>query len=191
VHHLCAQILARRQGSDFSYVSPLYDEPSAWQPEAWETIARHTWDVLRGTHSAADTDRERRYALGMATGDWQDGENDAIVADYFAMELAGRPFNKAEHNRTLQGLIGRGRGSIEYKHQNISAVLKKYSGADLRQYDIHVRGRDSARPPSSGSRTRGSLSRAVWTHGWPIGLRVGDRQIRSCRKYRFFEAAAS
>lgn len=58
---------------------------------------------------------------------WSDIENDAIVADYMGMlenDLAGRPYSKAEHNRQLQALIGRGRGSIEYKHQNISAVLK-------------------------------------------------------------------
>ena len=36
----------------------------------------------------------------------------------------GRPYSKAEHNRLLQAMIGRPRGSIEYKHQNISAVLK-------------------------------------------------------------------
>jgi hypothetical protein len=63
----------------------------------------------------------------MAVGDWQDEENDAIVADYFAMlcsELDGRSVNKADRNRILQQSIGRGRGSIEYKHQNISAVLK-------------------------------------------------------------------
>lgn len=58
---------------------------------------------------------------------WSDLENDAIVADYMAMladDLAERPYSKAEHNRQLQALIERGRGSIEYKHQNISAVLK-------------------------------------------------------------------
>lgn len=63
----------------------------------------------------------------MATGDWTDQQNDAIVADYFAMltdDEAGRPYSKAEHNRRLQEAIGRPRGSIEYKHQNISAVLK-------------------------------------------------------------------
>ncbi|MGE3306204.1 MAG: DUF3883 domain-containing protein [Rhizobiaceae bacterium] len=63
----------------------------------------------------------------MAEGDWTDSENDAIVADYFAMlaaELSGEAFNKAEHNRDLRSVIGRGRGSIEFKHQNISAVLK-------------------------------------------------------------------
>lgn len=42
-----------------------------------------------------------------------------LVAD-----LAGRPYSKAERNRALQKLVGRGRGAIEYKHQNISAVLK-------------------------------------------------------------------
>lgn len=59
-------------------------------------------------------------------GPWRDGENDLIVADYFAMlkaELSGRKINKAEHRRHLQHLIGRAEGSIEYKHQNISAVL--------------------------------------------------------------------
>src|SRR4051812_45320100 len=59
--------------------------------------------------------------------DWTDGENDAIVADYFAMladDVAHRPYNKALHNRMLQTAIDRTHGSIEYKHRNISAVLK-------------------------------------------------------------------
>ena len=63
----------------------------------------------------------------MAGEDWSDGQNDAIVAYYFAMladDVAGKPYNKAEHNRALQSKIGRGKGSIEFKHQNISAVLK-------------------------------------------------------------------
>lgn len=58
---------------------------------------------------------------------WSDTEVDLIVADYFIMlahELAGAPYNKAEHNRALQQHTGRKPGSIERKHQNISAVLK-------------------------------------------------------------------
>ena len=54
-------------------------------------------------------------------------ENELIVADYIAMladDLAGLRYNKAAHNRVLQDRIGRGRGSIEYKHQNISAVMR-------------------------------------------------------------------
>lgn len=61
------------------------------------------------------------------SGDWSDAQNDAVVADYFAMlakDEAGEPYNKAAHNRGLQALIDRSRTSIEYKHQNISAVLK-------------------------------------------------------------------
>lgn len=57
---------------------------------------------------------------------WSREENDAIVADYFAMleaELASAPYSKADHNRALAARIGRSRGSIEFKHQNISAVL--------------------------------------------------------------------
>ena len=59
--------------------------------------------------------------------EWSELENDAIVADYFSMlndDLAGKKYNKAAHNRALQELIGRSKGSIEFKHQNISAVLK-------------------------------------------------------------------
>ena len=57
---------------------------------------------------------------------WSDNEIDLIVADSFAMlggELSGCPFSKAKHNRALQELIPRSRGSIELKHQNIGAVL--------------------------------------------------------------------
>ncbi len=58
---------------------------------------------------------------------WSRQEVEATVADYFSMldmELRGEPFNKAEHNRSLQNLLNdRPRGAIERKHQNISAVL--------------------------------------------------------------------
>ncbi len=63
----------------------------------------------------------------MADGSWSDRENDLIVADYFqmlALDIVGVSFNKAERNRTLQTLLsGRSRGSVEFKHQNISAVM--------------------------------------------------------------------
>lgn len=60
------------------------------------------------------------------SGDWSEAENDAIVADYFDMlakDETGARYSKAEHNRRLQALTGRARGSVEFKHQNISAVL--------------------------------------------------------------------
>ena len=64
----------------------------------------------------------------MSSEAWTDEENDLIVADYFAMlanDVARRPYNKAEHRRGLVSLLrNRSEGSIEFKHQNISAVLK-------------------------------------------------------------------
>lgn len=42
-----------------------------------------------------------------------------------ADDVCGRPYNKAEHRRGLLPLLnGRSEGSVEFKHQNISAVLK-------------------------------------------------------------------
>lgn len=51
-----------------------------------------------------------------------------------ADESAGRPYNKSEHNRALQALTGRSAGSIEFKHQNISAVLSELGLPWLRGY---------------------------------------------------------
>ncbi|KCZ51226.1 hypothetical protein HY3_12680 [Hyphomonas pacifica] len=54
-------------------------------------------------------------------------ENDLIVADYFAMladDIAGRPYSKSDRNQQLRTRIERSRKSVEFKHQNISAVLK-------------------------------------------------------------------
>ena len=57
---------------------------------------------------------------------WSHLEIDLIVADYFAMlgdELRGRSYVKRSRNKALQQLIPRNAGSIEFKHQNISAVM--------------------------------------------------------------------
>ena len=59
--------------------------------------------------------------------DWSQQEVEIIVEDYLAMlemELRDQEFNKAERNRDLRVLLPkRNRGSVEFKHQNISAVL--------------------------------------------------------------------
>ena len=57
---------------------------------------------------------------------WQDDELDAIIADYFDMlsaDLAGIPYVKSRHSKDLMARIGRTHRSVEFKHQNISAVL--------------------------------------------------------------------
>ena len=63
----------------------------------------------------------------MAGDDWSREEVEATVGDHFAMlrdELAGLPIDKAEHNERLRRLLrGRSKGSVEFKHANVSAVL--------------------------------------------------------------------
>lgn len=58
---------------------------------------------------------------------WSNNEVALIVTDYFDMlvkELKRIPFNKAEHRRRLLPLLkNRSQGSVEFKHQNISAIL--------------------------------------------------------------------
>jgi hypothetical protein len=99
----------------------------------------------------------------MSDADWSDAENDLIVSDYFSMlsdELAGRRANKAERNRNLQLLIpNRGHGSIEFKHQNISAVLLGLGQPWIRGY-------------KPASRFQGSLVNAVlrWIDARPEWL---------------------
>jgi len=62
---------------------------------------------------------------------WTDEEIETIVDTYFTMlqlEFAGEPFVKAQVRRELQAgaLVARSNGPIEFKMQNISAVLENY-----------------------------------------------------------------
>ena len=69
--------------------------------------------------------------------DWSDREIDLVVGDYFemlGMELRSEPFVKVQRNAQLQLLIARSHGSIEFKHQNISAVLVKLGLPCVRGY---------------------------------------------------------
>jgi len=60
-------------------------------------------------------------------GDWSEFEVEAVVTDYFSMllqELRRKEYSKTAHRRRLATLLdGRSDGSVEFKHQNISAVL--------------------------------------------------------------------
>ena len=59
---------------------------------------------------------------------WSDDELDAIVSDYFSMlkaELSQQPYIKSHHSAVLMKQIGRTHRSVEFKHQNISAVLEE------------------------------------------------------------------
>jgi hypothetical protein len=68
---------------------------------------------------------------------WATDEIEAVVAAYFEMlrqELAGLPFVKADYNRRVRAMTGRGKGSVEYKLQNISAVLVNHGQVYVKGY---------------------------------------------------------
>jgi hypothetical protein len=70
--------------------------------------------------------------------DWSRVEVASIVADYFQMlqrEISGTFYSKTEHRNKLKRLLeNRSDGSIEFKHQNISAVLIKYGFPYIKGY---------------------------------------------------------
>jgi len=70
--------------------------------------------------------------------DWTDFEVELIVADYFQMlkkELKGITFNKTQHRKAIMPLLnGRSHGSVEFKHQNISAVLSEMGYPFIKGY---------------------------------------------------------
>lgn len=68
---------------------------------------------------------------------WSEDEIDIIVHDYFDMltkELKGTAYRKIDHNRRVQSLTGRSKGSVEYKYQNVSAVLNILGCPYIRGY---------------------------------------------------------
>ena len=64
---------------------------------------------------------------GGQSRDWTKEEVTIIIEDYFSMlskELKGATYRKTEHRKKIIGkLNNRNKGSIEFKHQNISAIL--------------------------------------------------------------------
>lgn len=71
-------------------------------------------------------------------GSWSEIEVELIISDYFQMlskELADIPYNKASHRKGLLPLLNkRSNGSIEFKHQNISAVLINFGLPYIKGY---------------------------------------------------------
>jgi hypothetical protein len=62
-----------------------------------------------------------------AARDWNEQEVRLIVADYFAMleaELNRENYKKSDHrNALIPPLDGRSKGSVEFKHQNVTSVM--------------------------------------------------------------------
>ena len=68
---------------------------------------------------------------------WNTSEIEATVAAYFEMlrlELAAIPYVKAEYNRRVNHLTQRSRAAVEFKFQNVSAVLVNHGQVYIRGY---------------------------------------------------------
>jgi hypothetical protein len=79
----------------------------------------------------------RAQVLGEAT--WSEAEVRVTVADYLAMltaELGGQQYFKAAHRRALRLLLDSRRtdSAVEFKHQNISAVMLQLGLPYIRGY---------------------------------------------------------
>jgi hypothetical protein len=73
----------------------------------------------------------------MAGEAWSKQEVDLTIDTYFTMlrlELDGEAYRKAAHRRDLLAKIDRSAGSVEYKLQNISAVLDELGGVFIDGY---------------------------------------------------------
>lgn len=95
---------------------------------------------------------------------WSQGEQDIVVAEYFAMleqELVGQPYTKTAHNKRVQQATSRSKGSVEFKFANVSAALR----------DMHAPYIDGYKPRAN---YQSSLSQAVEAflaqHPWLLDL---------------------
>jgi hypothetical protein len=74
----------------------------------------------------------------MTTSGWSWFECEVLVADYFAMlekELRGEAYSKTTHrNALISQLKERNKGSIEFKHQNVSAILVELGEPYIKGY---------------------------------------------------------
>jgi len=122
----------------------------------------------------------RRTEAAETGSPWTRLGDEAAVSDYLDMlveELSGRTVNKAEHNRRLRAVLTkRSRGSIEFKHANISAAMIVLGYRYVDGYkprpnyqellrDV-IEARMAARPELAAARrgTRRSVAPASWRY---------------------------
>ena len=87
---------------------------------------QYACQYLKAALESSFDEQQLRGILSQGRG-WDWLECEATAVSYFSMlqqELAGQRYNKAEHRRKLLPLLKeRSESSIEFKHQNISAIL--------------------------------------------------------------------
>ncbi len=112
-------------GVAFRHVTGQILQPSEFSGD--EAPGQANYVLRRLGFSVAVKETQSSVEDRQAGKTWSDTEVQLIVANYFDMlqkELRGESFSKAEQNRQLRDkLAGRSKGSVEFKHGNISAVM--------------------------------------------------------------------
>ncbi|MCA8086319.1 DUF3883 domain-containing protein [Burkholderia cenocepacia] len=92
-----------------------------------ERVPLSSIDIIGGEATAAQFLTELGFEVVRIGQDWNREEIEATVQDYFQMlnlESRQQEFSKSSHNAQLRKhLTSRSKGSIDLKHNNISAVL--------------------------------------------------------------------
>lgn len=89
--------------------------------------------------------------------DWSEREVRLLVDDYFEMlgcELRNEDYSKTDHREDLlRALPDRTKGAIEFKHQNVSAVLEEMGLPWIEGYKPmpHRKRSESRRTPSDSA----------------------------------------
>ena len=122
--------------------------------------------------------------------DWSEFEVEAVVADYFAMllkQLRGEEYSKTAHRRALMKLLDdRSDGSVEFKHQNISAVLLDIGISPNRGVQAQVELSAVAGRCGQGSHCQRPRDRADGSRDCGGGSRAGR-----CRRHALTTRTAS
>lgn len=120
-------------------------------------------------------------------------------------EQAGRPYVKTQHNRDLQQRLSRTAGAIEFKHQNISAVLdelglpivkgyrpaRNYQGAIFAAIDRFLTAQPDVLQPPVRERAGVGESVSLFEAPAPVmGSNSNNRPAELERLVRKFDAAA-
>lgn len=104
---------------------------------AWQRNVRNVLQKMK-SDGAAIHEAPGRYRLPTRGDDWSRSEVTLVVQDYLDMleaELVDHAYVKAEHNRRLRAKLNdRSKGSVEFKHQNISAILSDNGLPFIRGY---------------------------------------------------------
>lgn len=124
-HPKSVRASVRRILQEHCRASGHYREPELFINVYGLSASQGVWKLIEPERNASD-DPPNSLIVATHGSDWTRSEVEICVKAYFEMlklEIEGKPFRKVEFNQSVQAATGRNKGSVEFKFQNISAVL--------------------------------------------------------------------